>query len=295
MLRPGHHHAIHQDAGNFDLARVQAAALGQAFDLDDDHTAGIPGGHGDGQGFQGQGFPLHGDVTVGIGGGTAHDGDVDGEGFVEQVLLAVDFHDAHQILGGAVVDLAAAESRVDEGAQPHPRQVAGLVRGDIAEQMGDHTLRQVIGVDPAIDGQLLKLGHQPPMAADDLAHKALVAEMVQSPFLAVALAGGIDQGEVAGRFGLQEALFQRHGDAFGKADADEAAGGDGIAVTDQLDGFLGGDDLAPRLIAVGTEKRMSDKRHCAILPTARVAPPGPCQIRRGDDTRQSPRMQPTSR
>jgi multidrug efflux pump subunit AcrA (membrane-fusion protein) len=57
--------------------------------------------------------------------------------------------------------------------------------------------------------------------------------------VAVALAGGVDQGQVARRaaagLGLrgQEALLQRHRHALGKADADKAAGGHGVAVVDQ--------------------------------------------------------------
>ena len=49
--------------------------------------------------------------------------------------------------------------------------------------------------------------------------------MVQPTRLAVALAGGVDQGQIAQRLGGDEALFQRHRDALGEADAHEAAGG----------------------------------------------------------------------
>ena len=72
-----HHHAIDQDAGDFDLTRVQGAALGQPLDLDDHHPAGIARRHGQGQHFQGQRLALHGDVALGVRGGAAHDGHVD--------------------------------------------------------------------------------------------------------------------------------------------------------------------------------------------------------------------------
>ena len=68
----------------------------------------------------------------------------------------------------------------------------------------------------------------------------VVAEVVEAPLLAVALPGGVDQGQVARRAdapavagGLEEALLQRDRDVLGEADADEAAGGDGVAVADQ--------------------------------------------------------------
>ncbi len=65
--------------------------------------------------------------------------------------------------------------------------------------------------------------------------------MVEAALLAVALARRVDERQVA-RFGVferaivaagEKALFQRDGDRLGKADADEAAGGDGVAGADQ--------------------------------------------------------------
>ena len=83
--------------------------------------------------------------------------------------------------------------------------------------------------------------------------KPLVAQVIQPPALAIALTGGVDQGQVARlvesgrvRFGLRREiqLFQRDGDALGETGADKAAGGDGVAGTDQTHGFAGADDLA---------------------------------------------------
>jgi hypothetical protein len=42
----------------------------------------------------------------------------------------------------------------------------------------------------------------------------------------------------------EEALLQRECQVLGEADADEAAGGDGVAVMDQCHRFGGADDLA---------------------------------------------------
>ena len=63
--------------------------------------------------------------------------DVDREGLVEQPLLAVDRMHAHEILGGARVDLAAAVARIDEGAEADLREHAGPLRGDVAEELRD--------------------------------------------------------------------------------------------------------------------------------------------------------------
>ena len=67
-----------------------------------------------------------------------------------------------------------------------------------------------------------------------------MAEMVEAALLAVALAGGIDERQVARRAdcrsrprAVEEARLERDGDVLGEADADEAAGRDRVAVADQ--------------------------------------------------------------
>ena len=116
--------------------------------------------------FERQRLALHRDVAVGIGGRAADHADVDRERPVEQVLLAVERHQRDEVVGGRGVDLAAAEARIDERAEPDARQVSRLARGDVAEQVRDHALRQVVGLDLVADRERLQLGHETPMAAD---------------------------------------------------------------------------------------------------------------------------------
>ena len=66
----------------------------------------------------------------------------------------------------AGVELAAAVARIGEGAEADPGQVTGLAGGDVAEEVGDDALRQVVGLDLAGHGQRLQLRHQAPVAAD---------------------------------------------------------------------------------------------------------------------------------
>jgi hypothetical protein len=177
---------------------------------------------------------------------------LDREGLVEEVFLAVDFDDAHEIVGGAFVDLAAAEARVDEGAEPDPGEGARLAGGDVPVQVGDDPLGQVVALDAVRDGQLLQARHQAPVPADHALHQPFVAQVVEAAVLAVALAGAIDEGQALGLAtavrvllaGVEEALFQRDGDILGEADADKAGGGHGVAGADQAHGVGGADDLA---------------------------------------------------
>ena len=110
----------------------------------------------------------------------------------------------------------------------------------------------------------LQRRHQAPVAADDARHQALAAEVVEAALLAVALPAGVDQRQPARRGGVDEAALEHHGQVLGEADADEARGGDGVAVGDQRHRRRGprhlalaphGDDaLARRLGGPGAER-----------------------------------------
>ncbi len=251
VLRRRHDDAIDQHARYLDLARVQFAARDGAFDLHDDQTTRVVRGHRHRQRFLGQRFALHRHVAVRVGRAAAHQRDVDRKGLVEEEVLAVDLHAPHQIVSGGRVDLAAAVQRIDEGVQPDPRELARPVRGDVAEQLRDHALRQIPGLDLIRHRQRLQSRHQAPMAADHAPYQPGVAEVVEPAVLAIALAGGVDQCEVARRAAIEEALFDRDGEVFGEADADEAGGGQRGAVRDARHGFGCAHDLAAGVRHVG--------------------------------------------
>ena len=230
-------------------------AVGEALDLGNDEATRIMDGHGDGLGLQGQGLALHGDVALRVGGGAANEADMDRKSLVKQILFAIDLHQAHQFDAagdGPVVELAATQAGIDEGAQANPRQGPGLAGGDIAKEMADDALGQVPGLDAIGEGQLLQLGDQAPMAADHPPHQALMTKVVEPPRLAVALTRGIDQGQIAGMTetldvairALQIALLQGQGQILREANADETPGGQGIAVADQAHRLPGADHLA---------------------------------------------------
>ncbi|MCB4824104.1 hypothetical protein [Roseicella aerolata] len=48
-------------------------------------------------------------------------------------------------------------ARIDEGVEADARDRARLARGDVAEEMGDDALRQVVGLDPVLEGEALQL------------------------------------------------------------------------------------------------------------------------------------------
>jgi hypothetical protein len=117
LAESANHHAIHQDAGNLHLTWVERTALDHSFDLGNHQTAAVARSHGDGQALDGQRLTLETEVAVGIAAGGADDADMHRKGWVEQVILAVDGHQPHQIGGGACIELAATVARVDVGAE----------------------------------------------------------------------------------------------------------------------------------------------------------------------------------
>ena len=248
----GHHHAIDQHAGDLHLTRVERAAVGHPLHLRDDDAAAIVGGHRNGQRLQRQRLFFHGHVAVEVGRGATDDAHMNREGLVEQVVLAVDGHQVHQLFPGDRVDLAAAKTRVNKRTQTNAGQRAGLAGSDVTKQVRDHALRQVVGLNLVARGQCLKLRHQPPVPAHHALDQPAMAEMVEPALLAIALTRGVDQRKVAriahaivALLGLGEETFlKRHGDAFGKTDADKAASSHGVATAHQLHRLGGAHHLA---------------------------------------------------
>ena len=141
---------------------------------------------------------------------------------------------------------------IDERPEPDARERARLARGNVAIQMGDHALRQVVGLDAIGDRELLQARHQAPVPADDARDQAFVAPVIQAARLAIPLPGRIDERQITrlalqlriGGLRLQEELLQRDGDTFREADAHEAARGNGIAAADKPHCILRRNDLA---------------------------------------------------
>jgi hypothetical protein len=184
---------------------------------------------------------------------------------VEQEFFAADRQQRDQVLGGPRVDFAAAEARIDERAETYAADVARAARGDVAEQVRYDALRQVVGLDPVLDGHALQGRDKAPMAAHHTPDQAVVAEMVEAFPMPVALAGGVDESEIPrllGRWGAgllrpQMELLQRDRNALREADADEAARRDCVSLAEQSNRFSRGYDLA----AFGTARGRLDALH----------------------------------
>ena len=133
--------------------------------------------------------------------------------------------------------------------------------GDVAEQMGDDALRQVVGLNDVVDRELLDFRHEAPVPADHPLEQALVAEMVEALLAPVPRPCRIDQGQ-APRPSIgsgEKTLLERDGDLLGEADGDEAAGRDRIAVADELHRLGRGDDLS----LFGRPQKRQGRMFCA--------------------------------
>ena len=64
--------------------------------------------------------------------------------------------------------------------------------------MQDYALRQVISFNFVADSQVLHLGNEATVAADDTLEQTLVAEIIQASLLSVALARRLNKRQVSG-------------------------------------------------------------------------------------------------
>ena len=237
LLRRGLHQHVHVDAGQAHQAGVQGAVFHNALHLDDDRSAGIPGGLCLGQGLGVYALPLEGAVAPGIGIAGPENGHLNGDGRVEQLFLPLQLNELYHVPGrpGGVVELAPLQAGVYKGAQAHMGNYAGLSRGNVPEKLGDHPLGQVVAGQLVFRAQPAQLGGEPPVAADHPAAKALHPQVVQAAAVAVALTGGVQGGQAVGPLAVSRPLLQRSENGLRMHQAaGEAAEGDGVSVVDVL-------------------------------------------------------------
>ena len=77
------------------------------------------------------------------------------------------------------------------------------------------------------------------LIGNDAFQEALVSQMIETFVCAVSLSGGIHEGQVFRRLGIDIAIFERNGDFLGKSNAHKAACGNGVSIADNLNRFLG--------------------------------------------------------
>ncbi len=75
--------------------------------------------------------------------------------------------------------------------------------------------------------------------ADDPLYHPLGGEVVETTRPTIALASGVDEGEVLRGAGLRETPLEGDGGLFREPHTDEAAGGYGVAVHDHAGGVFG--------------------------------------------------------
>ena len=273
-------------------------ARGNALDLGDDIAAGVLGGHGDCQHLDGERLLLHREVAVDVRRGGPDDADIDRERLVEQVFLAVDRHQLDQVLLRPLVQLAAAVARVDVGTEAHVSQGSRFARGDVAEQVADHALRQVVTLDVIPEHELLQLRDKAPVSADHASDQPFVSEVVEPPFASIALPSRIHERESAGpALGLlalllllEKVLLERNRDPLGKSDADKSPRRHRVPIVNEPHRLFGSLYLGPlfhraarknrtRLLRVAHLLSSFNPRSFSRAPRARrrgpAAPPGP--------------------
>src|SRR6266404_8553724 len=171
-----HDDAIDDRARDLHLPRVERPRLGDALDLRDHQPARVVRRHRERQRFNRQRLALHGDVAVRVRSGAAINADIDRDRLVEQILLAPDRHQFDQIFGRFLVELAAAEARIGEGAKADAGKVPRLAGGDVAVEVGERPQRQVVAFNLVTDNELLNPGDKVEMRTDHPLDEARLGE-----------------------------------------------------------------------------------------------------------------------
>ena len=121
---------------------------------------------------------------------------------------------------------------------------ARLAGCNIPVHLADDTLGQIVSCNFILQCQLLQLGHETPVTADDLGHQTFVTEMVQTLILAVTHACAVQQCQVAGMTARKEFLLNGQGNFLRVSRTNETTKGNGRAVLDvSLYCFGNGHDL----------------------------------------------------
>src|SRR4029450_2239854 len=78
-----------------------------------------------------------------------------------------------------------------------PGEMTRFTSSDVAVEMGDDTLRKVVGLYRAWDCESLQLWHEAPGGADDAPDQPAMSEVVETALLAVSLSCRVDEAQAA--------------------------------------------------------------------------------------------------
>ena len=193
----GHHDPVDEDPGNTHLLR-RGRCGEEPLDLRDHDPAAVPHRLGDRQDLADDRFLVHHQAAGGIGRARPDQRHVERQRLVPQPGLAADLHPLNERLGRARVEPPPGLERIDEGAEADVRDAAGAAGCDVAKQVADHPLGKVVGLDLVGHRQCTEPRAEPPVAPDHPLEKAGVGEMIEPARPAVALAGRIDERQIAG-------------------------------------------------------------------------------------------------
>ena len=232
VLRLRDHEIVDQHARHAHRLGMHGAGPGDVFDLGDDDAAAVARGLGQRQAFQQRAFVLDHEVAVLVRRRAADDRHVDLEGRVEHPLLALERHHLDDVLGGLPVQLAALQTRIDEGAETGLGQQTRTMRRDVAPELRDHALRQAIALAVGVGDHLGQRRGEAGVAADPAREHPAMREMPGAAVLPVADAGGMNQRQPGRMARAEKPLFYRDGKFLGPPGERDRAGADDGAVLD---------------------------------------------------------------
>lgn len=199
--------AVNVCPGDPDPLCAQAAFCHDAFDLTNDFAAAVVRCLRSFQHIQPCRLLIKADVAALVCVGAADDRDVDGEGLVHQIIDVMDLDVFHQIFLGHFVQLSALQQRIHKGILANLCDQRRALCCDLAIQVADDALREIVSLDFIVDRHCLHLRRPAPVTAYDTPDHALVGKAGNAGSALIANAGGMHQGQVCGMACIQKAFL----------------------------------------------------------------------------------------
>lgn len=241
---------------------MQGASLDHGLDLDDDDAAAGARCLRDGELLEQQSFLVQAQVAVLVGIGGADQRHVDARAGVEEAFLAVEFDQFDQVFAARLVEFAAFDARIDEGAQAHLREQARRARRDVAREVRERALREVVGLHLAgMHQRHHARAGLAEVAGHHAAHHAGMREVGHAALAAVADGATGPGGELARVAGGEEVALQPLQYLFGQAGHGDAAQEHGGAVADEGTDLVRGNDFHASIFLFFVYSGRSHGRH----------------------------------
>ncbi len=237
------YYIVNVDAGNLNQSGIQSTSLNNSLNLNDNNTAAVFNSLTYRSTFQRGNFLLKGDVAAFVCDGTSDHSYIDRESRIEQIVLAFDVYQLNDVFLCDVIYFTAAISGVDECTKTNFCECTGLMCCNISEQVAKCALRYVVSFKFVFQRHFCQRRNSCPVTRDVSFQHTFVCIVLCATAVLVALRTAVYICKVFRLACFQKSFFHSFVQSFGNRTCNETAGGQRIAVLNQLCSFICGDNF----------------------------------------------------